>query len=398
MTGNQLVVINSGSSSIKFAVYEFDSTLKKLLYGQVENLKISPRLKIFNSDNQLLKENNYSSDFSYPQFYEMLISAFTSNQFNYHITAVGHRVVHGGDQYSSPVLINNGIIKYLKKLIPFAPLHQPYNLEAIESIYQSYPDLPQVACFDTAFHRTHPFIADCFGLPRELTESGIRRYGFHGLSYEYIMHELGKKQTDFSNKRIVVAHLGNGSSMCAIKNGKSIDSTMGFTALDGLIMGTRCGNLDPGVILYLLQYKNMSGNEIEDMLYKKSGLLGVSGISSNMKSLLENSTDAAKEAIQLYVYRIKHELGALIATLGGLDAFIFTGGIGEHAWQIREEVCHDTAWLGLQIDKNFNRQNKAIISHKDSKIKVYVIPTNEEWIIANHTYQLLKNSATQNGA
>ncbi len=287
MTSNQLVVINSGSSSIKFAVYEFDSALKKSLHGSVENLTISPILKIFNSENELIRENQYSSDFGYQQFYEMLISAFESNQFNYTVAAVGHRVVHGGDKYQSPVLINYDVIQYLKKLIPFAPLHQPYNIDAIESIHKSYPNMPQVACFDTAFHRTHPYVADCFGLPRDLTEAGIRRYGFHGLSYEYIMHKFSEVNADKLNKRIVVAHLGNGSSMCAIKNRKSIDSTMGFTALDGLVMGTRCGNLDPGVILYLLQYKNMSGKEIEAMLYKKSGLLGASGISSNMKTLLD---------------------------------------------------------------------------------------------------------------
>jgi len=390
MTSNQLVVINSGSSSIKFAVYEFDSALKKSLRGSVENLKISPILKIFNSENELIRENQYPSDFGYQQFYEMLISAFESNQFNYTVTAVGHRVVHGGDRYQSPVLINNDVIQYLKKLIPFAPLHQPYNIDAIESIHKSYPNMPQVACFDTAFHRTHPFVADCFGLPRDLTEAGIRRYGFHGLSYEYIMHKLSEMNAGKSNKRIVVAHLGNGSSMCAIKNGKSIDSTMGFTALDGLVMGTRCGNLDPGVILYLLQYKNMTGKEIEAMLYKKSGLQGVSGISSNMKILLDNSTKPAQEAIELFVYRIRHELGALTAALGGIDVLIFTGGIGEHASPIREKVCRDTEWLGLQIDENLNRKNQAMISTPQSKVEVYVIPTNEEWIIANHIYHLIK--------
>lgn len=388
MKTNQIVVINSGSSSIKFAVYEFNSALNKSLSGHVENLNISPVLKIFDSAGSLIRKEELAKDIGYSQFYEMLITAFGSNQFNYTVSAVGHRVVHGGADYHTPVLVTQNIIDNLKKLIPFAPLHQPYNIEAIESIYASYPALPQIACFDTAFHHTHPIVADRFGLPKNLTEAGIKRYGFHGLSYDYINHKFNEMNPDELNKRIIVAHLGNGASMCAIKNGKSIDSTMGFTALDGLLMGTRCGNLDPGVILYLIQYKNMSSQEIENMLYKKSGLLGVSGISSNMKILLENLTEPAKEAIGLYIYRIQRELGALTAVLGGLDALIFTGGIGEHAWQIREGVCSKFEWLGMYLNKELNRTNQSIISESKSKVKIYVIPTNEEWMIANYTYQL----------
>lgn len=390
MKSNQMVVINSGSSSIKFAVYEFDSKLNKLLYGQVENLKIAPKLKIFDANGKMIREDTYPADFGYQEFYKMLIAAFESNQFNYKVTAVGHRVVHGGSLYQAPIILNHDNINYLKELIPFAPLHQPYNLDAIESIFKSYPNLPQVACFDTAFHRTHPFVADLFGIPRHLTDAGIHRYGFHGLSYEYIIKKFGEINPDKVNKRIITAHLGNGSSLCAIQNGKSIDSTMGFTALDGLVMGTRCGNLDPGVILYLLQYKKMTGHEIEEMLYKKSGLLGVSGISSNMKELLANSTQPAKDAIDLYVYRIRHELGALIPALGGLDVLIFTGGIGEHAWQIREQVCLDMDWLGLRIAPEQNRTNNTKISTSQSKVDIYVLPANEEWVIANHTYHLIK--------
>lgn len=389
MKTNQLVIINSGSSSIKFAVYEFNLALKKSLKGQVTNLNISPLLEIFDASGGLIKQEKFAKHFGYDQFYKMLITAFESNQFNYAVAAVGHRVVHGGANYYAPVLITQDITDYLKTLIPFAPLHQPYNIQAIENISKLYPHLPQVACFDTAFHHSHPAIADRFGLPRRLTEEGIRRYGFHGLSYEYILHQFNEMHAGESNKRIIVMHLGNGSSMCAIKNGKSIDSTMGFTAVDGLLMGTRCGNLDPGVILYLMQYKNMSCQQIEDMLYKESGLLGVSGISSNMKTLLENSTQPAHEAIELYVYRIKRELGGLTAALGGLDALIFTGGIGEHAWQIREKVCHDFEWLNMYIDTECNRQNQPIISTKDSKVNIYVMPTNEEWMIASHTYQLV---------
>lgn len=390
MKSNQLVVINSGSSSIKFGVYEFDSKLNKSLNGQVENIKISPVLTMFDSNGSLIKKDTFPNDFGYEKFYEMIITAFETNEFNYTVSAVGHRVVHGGASYQTPVLVTTRIIEYLKELIPFAPLHQPYNIDAIEIISKSFPKLPQVACFDTAFHRTHPFVADCFGLPRSLTEAGITRYGFHGLSYEYIMHKFKEINPDKLNKRIIVAHLGNGASMCAIKDGKSIESTMGLTALDGLVMGTRCGNIDPGVILYLLEYKNMSAKEIEELLYKKSGLLGISGITSDMKTLLENSTNAAQDAIELFVYRIRRELGALVAALGGLDVLIFTGGIGEHAWQIREKVCINTDWLDMRINTELNRKNQTMISDAKSKVEIYVIPTNEEWIIASHTYHLIK--------
>lgn len=392
MKVNHLAVINAGSSSIKFAVYELNADLKKCISGTVENIKIAPLSKIYDSKGTLIKEKTFPKDFGYDEFYQILISAFESNEFNYTISAVGHRVVHGGKAYGSPILINTEILHYLKELIPFAPLHQPYNIEAIESILKVYPNLPQVACFDTAFHQTHPFVADCFGLPRDLIEAGVKRYGFHGLSYEFILRQFKEINPKKANGRIIVAHLGNGSSLCAIKNEQSIESTMGFTALDGLMMGTRCGNIDPGVLLYLLQYKNMSAKEIEELLYKKSGLLGVSGISSNMKTLLENATKPAQEAIDLYVYRIRHELGALVAGLEGLDVLIFTGGIGEHAYQIREKVCRDMEWLGLKIDLNLNKNNELKISDSSSKIDVYVIPTNEEWIIANHTYQVIKSN------
>lgn len=390
----QLVVINSGSSSIKFAVYEFHHTLKKSLSGYIQNIGSSPELNIFDETNSLIKHEQLAKTASYSDFYQRLISAFESNQFNYRVAAVGHRVVHGGAKYQLPIIVDTDAIQYLKSLIPFAPLHQPYNIEAIESIKTAFPHLPQVACFDTAFHTSHPLVADCFGLPRDFLEHGIKRYGFHGLSYEYIMQKFGEMNPTDKNKRIVVAHLGNGASMCAIKQGKSLDSTMGFTALDGLIMGTRCGNLDPGVVLYLMQYKHMSPQEIENMLYKKSGLLGVSGISSNMKILLEDASEFAKEAIDLYIYRIQRELGALTAILSGLDVLIFTGGIGEHAWQIREEVCSHFKWLGMELDQENNKNNQPMLHQVKSKIKIYAIPTNEEMMIANHTYSLVSKENT----
>lgn len=392
MKSKQLVIINSGSSSIKFAVYQFDSSLKKSLYGQVENIKSDPILKTYDAKDVLLNQQNFFKNLDYDDYFKLLISAFESNKFNFEVVAVGHRVVHGGNQYQQPVLMTQEILQNLKKLIPFAPLHQPFNLNAIESIFNIYPKLPQVACFDTAFHRTHPAVADRFGIPRNLSAAGVRRYGFHGLSYEYIMHKINEIYPEQAKNRIIVAHLGNGASMCAIKDGKSIESTMGFTALDGLVMGTRCGTLDPGIILYLLQSKNMRAEEIETMLYKKSGLLGVSGISHDMKKLLDDTSTAAKEAVELFVYRIRRELGALTAALGGLDMLIFTGGIGEHSSQIRERVCENNEWLGIQINPELNEQNNSMLSDAKSKVKVLVLPTNEEWIIAKHSYQLLSRN------
>jgi len=387
-----IVTFNAGSSSIKFAVYEFTDTLNKSINGQVENISTIPIVKIYDSAGAMIKHVQFDKNQSYEYFYDLLVSAFESNQFNFTISGVGHRVVHGGLKFDTPVLVNEQIVEELKKYIPFAPLHQPYNLKAIESVRKLYPKMLQVACFDTSFHRTHPVICDLFGIPKELTNAGIKRYGFHGLSYEYIIHQFKKLYPDKINSRIVVAHLGNGSSMCAINNGKSIDTTMGFTALDGLLMGTRCGSLDPGVVIYLMEYKNMTAKEVESMLYKKSGLLGVSGITHDMRRLLEDKGEDARRAIDLYVYRIRRELGALVSVLGGIDHLIFTGGIGEHAWQIREKVCQNNEWLLLSIDKNKNHKNESIINDKKSKVGVYVIPANEEWMIANHTYQILSGS------
>ncbi|WED43352.1 acetate/propionate family kinase [Legionella cardiaca] len=389
MDNNHAIVINSGSSSIKFAIYKFTPSLDKLLHGVIENLQIEPTLKLFDHQNTLIRQQGFSKDCDYKFFFELLFSALKNNQLGFNITVAGHRVVHGGNDFHAPTLVSPEIVQQLQKFIPFAPLHQPYNLEAITTISQLYPELKQVICFDTAFHTTHPPVANQFGLPRSLTEEGIKRYGFHGLSYEFIMHRLNAINTHKSQKRIVIAHLGNGASMCAVNHGKSLDSTMGFTAVDGLVMGTRCGNLDPGVILYLSQAKKMSPEEIQNLLYKQSGLLGVSGISSNMQHLLEIDSAPAKEAIDLFVYRIRRELGALSAVLGGLDVLVFTGGIGEHAWQIREAVCQNNAWLGIKLDPHANKSNQLTIHDKSSSVDLYVIPTDEEWVIANHCYQLI---------
>ncbi|KTD75293.1 acetate/propionate family kinase [Legionella waltersii] len=388
MDDQHIIVINSGSSSIKFALFEFKS-LNKALYGSIENIKIAPLFKLFSGKQCLLKEEAFSRDNDYSFYFELLLSSLKDHHSKINFVAAGHRVVHGGNTYFDPVLLTPPIIEDLKQLIPFAPLHQPYNLSAIEAITNHSPHLPQIACFDTAFHRSHPPIADAFALPRALTQEGIKRYGFHGLSYEFIMHQLALLAISKPFDRLIIAHLGNGASMCAIKNGKSIESTMGFTALDGLMMGTRCGSIDPGVLLYLLEFKQMTTKEIENLLYKQSGLLGVSGISSNVQQLLESDCAEAQEALDLFVYRARRELGALIAVLGGLDAFVFTGGIGEHAWKIREAICEDNEWIGIQLDKKSNKANKRLISAKKSTVDVYTIPTDEEWIIANHCQRIL---------
>lgn len=361
--------------------------LTKTLHGSIEGMRSAPILKIVDEHGTIVRKETFSSDHEYSFFYELLFSFFKENKIK--IKAIGHRVVHGGKQYKKPIKINESVIADLKELIPFAPLHQPYNIEAIEIIQQKHSEIPQVACFDTAFHRSQPLVAAHFGLPRSLTDEGIRRYGFHGLSYEFIIHQLKQSKHAKSMEKIIIAHLGNGASMCAIKAGESIASTMGFTALDGLLMGTRCGSLDPGVILYLMQFKHMNHSQIEKLLYQQSGLLGVSGVSNDMRVLLKDSSQPAAEAVNLFVYRIKREIGALAAVLGGLDMLVFTGGIGEHAGQIRESVCENMGWLGLIVDKEKNTKHANIVSSNESKVEIKVIPTNEEWIIAKHTYQLL---------
>lgn len=389
MTSNQLIIINAGSSSIKFAAFLAKEGLPKICSGVIENIGTAPLLKMKDGDGKIIKEQAFPTTTHYTDFYHILFLLLSENKPP--IITVGHRVVHGGSFYQQSVAIDSLVIDNLKKLIPFAPLHQPYNIEAIEILARTHPDLLQVACFDTAFHSTHPAIADKFGLPRELTLEGVRRYGFHGLSYEYIVGYLKQHVPQKASGKIIVAHLGNGASLCAIKEGISIDSTMGFTALDGLLMGTRCGTLDPGVMLYLLKFKKMSYQEIEDCLYKKSGLLGVSGISNDMQALLNAADASAQEAIELFVYRLKYHLGALMAVLGGLDVLVFTGGIGENASIIRQAVCREFAWLGLTLDEASNAKHQPIISSPQSQIEVRVIPTNEEKVIAKHSYEIYRS-------
>jgi acetate kinase len=303
--------------------------------------------------------------------------------------AVGHRVVHGGLEYTKPTIVNDHILGDLEKFIPLAPLHQPHNLSAIRVIRKKNPDMPQVACFDTSFHTSIPAVGQAFALPRKYTEQGVRRYGFHGLSYEYIASVLPRVDPEAAKGRTVVAHLGNGASLCAMQALKSTACTLGFTAVEGLMMGTRCGTLDPGVMLYLMDECGMSTRDLEKLIYKESGLLGVSGISSDMRTLLESTDPRAAEAVELFVYRISRELGSLAAALGGLDALVFTGGIGENAAPIRERVCRAAQWLGLEFDEKANTGGGPRISREGNPVRAWVIPTDEELMIALHTRQVL---------
>ena len=387
-----ILVVNAGSSSVKFSIFETDSdgALSLGAHGQVEGIGTAPHFEVISERGDKL------ADGAVPAGGHHGAIAAIHDWFAAHIgseasfVGIGHRVVHGGTAYASPVRIDDEVMRALEALVPLAPLHQPHNLAVIRAISAIVPKLPQVACFDTAFHRMQPRVAQGFALPRALTDKGIRRYGFHGLSYEYIMSVLPRVAPDCAGGKIVVAHLGNGASMCAIQGGRSVASTMGFTAVEGLPMGTRTGALDPGVLLYLMQHEHMDTAGIEDLIYRRSGLLGVSGISSDMRALLASAAPEAREAIDLFVYRIGRELGSLAAALGGLDALVFTAGIGEHAAPVRERVCRDAAWLGISIDMQRNASGGPCISAAGSKASAWVIPTDENLVIARHTRDLLR--------
>ena len=387
-----IVVLNTGSSSIKVSLFSGDQDLTLLGHGQIEGIGGKGRFRAFNRAGEPLVDEvigDRRDGLRHDQATATLIEWGQQREATRHVSAVGHRVVHGGSRFVAPVRVDDRVLGQLEELIPLAPLHQSHALAAIRAVDSIRPDLPQVACFGSAFHRTHPAVAQLFALPRELTETGVRRYGFHGLSYEYIASVLPEVIGSDADGRVVVAHLGNGASLCALREGKSVDSTMGFTALDGLPMGTRCGALDPGVLLYLIEERGMDVSEVTDLLYHKSGLLGVSGISNDMRTLLASDDPRAAEAINLFVYRIGRELGAMAAALGGLDALVFTAGIGEHAAPIRARVCHDAKWLGIRLDEQANVRGGPRISRDDSVVSAWVIPTNEELMIARHTRALL---------
>ena len=388
-----IVVVNAGSSSIKFSAFALaDGGLAPGVRGQVEGLYTAPKFVAKAPTGEVIAQKSWGEgtrlghDGALEHLMAFLHEALDGNR----MVGVGHRVVHGGLDFSAPTRVDAATLAALERYVPLAPLHQPHNLAPIRALLERTPGLPQVACFDTAFHRSNPDLAQRFAIPAELHDAGVRRYGFHGLSYEYIAATLPQVDAKAAAGKVVVLHLGNGSSMCAIDAGRSVASTMGFTAVDGLPMGTRCGAIDPGVLLYLMDQRGMDARAIEKLIYNQSGLLGVSGISSDMRVLLESDEPRAALAVDLYVYRIRRELGSLAAALGGLDAVVFTAGIGENAAAIRERVCRDAAWLGVELDAAANAAGGPRLSTAASRTAAWSLPTNEEMMIARHTRRVIE--------
>jgi len=399
-----LLVINSGSSSIKFAAYEVQqagAALRRIANGRIEGLGDAPRLRVWGHDGAALEDRRISLPadpaLGPGDAFRQLFDWLGKHAGGRTLLAVGHRVVHGGEIFSQPVLVTPDTLAQLDSLTALAPLHQPHNLSSIRAIATLLPGLAQVACFDTEFHTSQSWVAQAYALPRQLTQAGVKRYGFHGLSYEYIASVLPGHLGASGEGRVVVAHLGNGASLCALRGRRSVASTMGFTALDGLMMGTRCGSLDPGVVLHLMRSLGMTAMEVEKLLYEQSGLLGVSGISGDMRTVEASETPAARQAIDLYVYRLNQQLGSLAASLGGLDALVFTAGIGENSARVRQRVCQGAAWLGAELDEAANQaagSGARCISTAGSRVAVWVMPTNEEWMIARHTQAVLQGRGT----
>ncbi len=387
-----ILTINAGSSSIKFALFSLDHPISPdaEVSGQIDGIGAESTQMVAKNraGKHIADQVLEGSKVSHAQAFDALLKWFTASHANWQIVAVGHRVVHGGERYSQPTIIDDTVLGHLTSFIPLAPLHEPHNVAGIIALQALLPDVPQIACFDTAFHRSQPEVAQTFGLPRNITAEGIKRYGFHGLSYEFIARAL-PQHSSRATGRVVVAHLGNGASMAAMVNRKCVATTLGFSTIDGLVMGTRCGNLDPGVILHLMETKNLSVKDMTKMLYKESGLLGVSGISQDMRTLLASDKPEAQEAVDLFCYRIARELGSLAAAAGGLDALVFTGGIGEHAAEVRRRVCLQSQWLGILLNPEANARHDLHISAGTSSVDVLVIPTNEEWMMAHHAQTLL---------
>jgi acetate kinase len=386
------LVLNAGSSSLKFCVFQRPPAAKWILAsrGQIEGIGTAPHLKAKDGEGATLVSRNLDPAISDGRkALNALAEWLRSNYSGARVLGVGHRVVHGGAGFAAPVVITPDILDALRSLIPLAPLHQPYNLAAIEAVSERLPDVPQVACFDTSFHRGGPEVAEVVPLPCEIRKHGVQRYGFHGLSYEYIASVLPETAPEIALGRVIVAHLGSGASLCALHAGKGVDHTLGFTALDGLCMGTRPGAIDPGVILYLFQNLGLSAKEVETLLYKKSGLVGISEFSNDMRDLLSSQEPGARLALDYFVYQAVKQIGALAAVLGGIDGLVFTAGIGENSPEIRKRICERSAWLGIELDAEANAQRGPRISTARSKVSAWVIPTNEELMIARHTGRLL---------
>lgn len=403
---NQMIlIVNAGSSSLKCSLFDVQGTdVTQHFRVKVANLAGPARLEIYdhseNPDGVLVDKEtlsveqlDVSNQQAHAQALKVILGWIEKNTPQYKVAWVGHRVVHGGGRYSAPVVVDAEVLAFLETLVPLAPLHQPYNLKLIHLCREFLPECPQVACFDTAFHSSIPVVAREFAIPRKLTEEGVRRYGFHGLSYEYIHDKLSRLDAELAGKKLLVAHLGAGSSMAAIDQGQSLASTMGFTAVEGLPMGTRSGQLDPGVLLYLIQEKGLDAKALEKFLYKECGWYGVSGgISSDMLVLKKSDDPLARAAIDMFVYRIARETGSLAAALGGVEVFVFTGGVGENDADLRAAVIEQNAWLGMKLDPQRNRSNEYLISADDSRVKIFAIPTNEEKMIARHTLKQLQRA------
>ncbi|MGA8277390.1 MAG: acetate/propionate family kinase [Rhodanobacteraceae bacterium] len=388
-----ILTLNAGSSSIKFALYGMATAgpQQRLSHGQIEGIGNVPHFIAKDAEGVTLTEHRWpaAAKLDHEALLTPLLAWITSRLGVESLVAVGHRVVHGGETWDRPVRLTPAVIASLARLIPLAPLHQPHSLAAVEAVTRLRPGLPQVACFDTAFHHGMAPTVSRLALPRKYAAEGVRRYGFHGLSYEYIVGRLREQAPALAAGRVIAAHLGNGASLCAMRDGHSVDTTMGFTALDGLVMGTRCGSLDPGAVLYLQQEHGLSVSTVEHMLYNDSGLLGISGISNDMRTLLASNDLHAHEAIDLFVFRIAREIGALTCSLGGLDGLVFSAGIGEHAASVRAAVCARLAWLGVACDTDANAGDAGVISTPDSRVQVRVVATDEEAMIATHTRNVL---------
>jgi acetate kinase len=389
-----VVSLNSGSSSIKFALFTLDDAGAPVLAagGKIERIGTAPHLVARTADGILLLEREWPADRDHSTLLADLFAWGAEALGEHMVIGIGHRVVHGGTEFVAPQRVDDAMLAALDALCPLAPLHQPHNLAAIRAIAALHPDLPQVACFDTAFHHGRSALATRFALPREFHDLGIRRYGFHGLSYEYIAREFARIDPAPAGGRVIVGHLGNGASLCAMYGGRSVDTTMGFTALDGLMMGTRCGTLDAGVVLHLQSRLGMTAGEVEDLLYRRSGLLGVSGISGDMRTLSASDAPAADEAIELFAWRAAREAAGLISSLGGLDGLVFTAGIGENHPDVRARICRRLAWTGVAIEAEANARNAPLISTAESAIAVRVMPTDEERMIALHTVAVLEHA------
>jgi acetate kinase len=386
------LVLNAGSSSLKFSVYvrADGGALALDVKGQVEEIGTAPRLIVKDAGGQVLIDQKPDVPVRDARDALQTVSSWIAARHGHDgLLGVGHRVVHGGTRYDSPTIVTPTVLEELRRLIPLAPLHQPYNLAAIDAIAERFPAVPQVACFDTSFHRGSTAVVELVPLPQEIRDAGVQRYGFHGLSYEYIASVIPQIALEIATGRVIVAHLGSGASMCAMKNGKGVDYTFGFTALDGLCMGSRPGALDPGVVLYMFQSLGLDAHEVETILYKKSGLLGISGISNDMRDVLGSTEPLARLAVDYFVYRAAKEIGALVAVLGGLDGLVFTAGIGENSPDIRRRICEASAWLGIELDEAANEVNGSRISTNTSRVSAWVIPTDEELMIVRHTSELL---------